>query len=332
MTTADSEETTSKQHGTGEEWEHARHLLRPVKPPHPNFVAAIRTLVKEWRADKPLNQNGAGFEARRFLMSRTVKATYYYATKSYCPELLKEPDLGSGEPYLNHYSAFDHAAILGYLCLFRIISKLSDREEWGYVQEPLYDALDLGAIIGNKIQNVGFGFGLLTRGMRYICFAPFLWNSKKEFQNYRRHLKKNDLDFDLEWEKRVWNCTTIELSTILLQQLGFNFGVSESYYLALSRAPSEASPYYSRFLNADIWMGSIMDSGEAPKSGLSPDFRLNSSEEEDLIRQIEKLHSGTERIEWLNKGKGSISPETTPELFDSTVSLPAGEDDPSETV
>lgn len=316
----------------GEEWDRARLLLKPLNQPHPNFVAAVRGLIKAWSDNKSLQQGGAAFEARRFLLSRTVKATYYYMCKAYRPELLNEPDLGSTEPFVTNFSAFDHAAILGYLCMFRAMCKLSDKEEWSFIQEPFYDAIDHGAMVGQAIPKMGIGFGLLVRGVRCLCFAPFLWNSKKEFQLYRRHLKKNEIAFDLNWERRVWGCTTVELASILLQLTGFNFGVSESYYLAVTGAPARISKYHDRFENAERWIAAIMETGTGPEVGLHADFTLKDGELSKLLDRIHQLTTTDARIEWLNKGKGSISPAITPELFSREVAGPADDEDPPGTV
>jgi hypothetical protein len=302
----------------GEEWEFARALLGSFRSPPANFVAVVRQMTKSGGDASLANPRiGPGFELRRFLKANTVQAHYFFAAKAYRPEILQQPNLGSYEPFVEGFSALDHSALLGMVCLFKSFLRRSDKDEWGYIQEPLYDALTVGAALGNALPGIGLGRGLLARGMRYLAFAPFLWSAKKGFQEYRRHLKKHDLAFDMEWEKRVWGCTTLEVSTLCLQVLGFNGGMSEDYYRgltprdALSEKPS--TPGENAFRAAHGWIEYLMD-GVALPANISGEFTRSAADAAQFRTEVASLAHAPNRIEWLNKGRGSLTPESAPEL------------------
>jgi hypothetical protein len=302
----------------GEEWEFARALVGSMRPPPANLVAVVRQMTKAGGAFDLANARvGPGFELRRFLKSNTVQSHYFFAAKAYRPEILQQPALDSYEPFIMGFTPMDHSALLALVCLFKSFLRRSDKDEWGYIQEPLYDALTVGAALGSAIPAIGLGRGLLTRGVRYLAFAPFLWSTKKGFQEYRRHLKKHDLAFDPVWEKKVWGCTTLEISTLCLQMLGFNSGVSEDYFRGLSPrdvlSEKPASQGEIAFRAAHGWMEYLMDGTDLP-ANISGEFARSAADAAQLRAAVADLAQEPNRVEWLNKGRGSLTHETAPEL------------------
>lgn len=311
-------------------WKAATELLQPFGPVAANFSEAIRLLVHHYengvRIIPPPGQN----HILRLMKNNTVKATYYFMTKQYQPHVLQEQAPLTIEHLFEAYSAIDHAAIITYCYLFRTLSRRIEKDEWDYVQTPLYEALAVGACAGLAVPEIGFGFGLLGRGLRYLAFAAFLRENRRAFKEYRQHLKSSDLPFDLDFEDRMWQCNNVQLSAIILERMGFNRKIAIQYLAAAERDTNiPADPLYGvPFRLAEAVIDSYMEKQEIPQAApawVGIEIDLPTELRGKLMTDLRKVISDKQRIEWLNKGGSSISPERTPEFF-SGVAAKAGLD------
>ena len=313
----------------GEGWKEAAKLLEPLRSAPSNFVVTVRTLWLQHQRGETSLSSGAVFELGRLLNAHTVKAAYYYFSKAYRPEILTAKPVLDADDFLNGYTAFEHAALISLVITFRNLLKRSDREEWSYIQGPLYESLEVGAQVGSTIPKIGLGFGLLSRGFRYLAFAPFLWNSKNAFKEYRRYLKSKDLPFDHSWEQKTWGCTNAQIAALLLQRVGFSTKITHGFFLAVSdRLYSPLDPVFGEpFQMAETWVDSIMEHGKAPSIPQKPDYCLPADEADALIGKVKNSLDAGEVVEWLNKGKANINKQSTPEFFDA-VPTPEPEPEP----
>ncbi len=301
-------------------WRAASELLHPFGPVAANFSEAIRLLIYHYEKGLEIIPPPGQNHVIRLMRNNTVKATYYFMTKQYRPDVLAAQSPLTVEHLFAAYSAIDHAAIIAYCYLFRNLSKKIEKDEWDYVQTPLYEALAVGACAGINVPEIGFGFGLLGRGLRYLAFAAFLRENRRAFKEYRQHLKAKDLPFDIEFEERVWQCNNVQVSAIILERMGFNRSIAEQY-LAAAERHGHTQPdklYGVRFRLAEAVIDSYMEKGEVPQAApgwVGAEVSLSTELRAKLMADLRAVMSEKQRIEWLNKGGSSISPETTPEFF-----------------
>jgi hypothetical protein len=301
-------------------WRAAMELLEPFGKVAANFAETIRVLVNHYEhgsGEMPLSGRNLVI---RLLKNNTIKAAYYFVAKSYRPQIIASKNPLTVKDLFEGFSAIEHAAILSLCYLFRNLSKRSDKVEWEYVQAPLYEALSIGSSMGQCVPEVGLAFGMLSRGLRYLAFAPFLVGNRRGFKEYRRHLTASDLPFDLRREHKIWECTNIQVAAVLLSYMGFNRTVVIQFVAAAERdlkvSPDEL--YGVRFRIAEAILDAYFETGEIPEhcpEWVGKKLPLSVDTRGSLLTSFRQVLSEDTRIEWLNKGSASINPDSTPEFF-----------------
>lgn len=325
MTDNDSQKTLEKSYNA-DSWASAAALIKPLGTVAGNFTSAVRTLMVHHESSSAELSAGSQNHMLRMLYNGTIRANYYFATKSYRPELFPTDKKIQQRDLLKMYSPFEHAALMSLCYLFRFLSKRSNKDEWEYVQAPLYEALEIGACIGLKVPEVGFAIGLLSRSMRYLGFGPLLISDTKAFQTYRRHLRQKDLPFDSSLELQHWGCTSIQVSALLLEAVGFNNIIAQQLVAANERSTSvEPDAKYGIPMRiAESLINSFVENGEI--CGTLPvwtgaSLTLSKEQSSDLMISLNKVVSNADRIEWLGKSSSSLNPQSTPHLYDPVSSI-----------
>jgi hypothetical protein len=302
-------------------WRAAAELLKPFGAAAANFAEAMRLLTAAHSAGEPLSPGGRN-HILRLLKNDTIKATYYFFAKQFRPELLSSKPQLIPQDFLNAFAPIDHAAILTLCYLFKNLSKKTDREEWEYVQTPLYEALAIGGQIGKSIPQVGLGLGLLTRGLRYLAFAPLMRENRKAFKDYRQHLKSKDIPFDSSFEQQVWQCTTTQVTGLMLEQMGYPRTTALQFIAAVERGktPAPDAIFGVPFRLAECLMEAYMEGHEIPTTTpawVGQEVALPAEVRGNLLISLKHASEESNRIDWLSKGAMDLSPINTPELFGS---------------
>jgi hypothetical protein len=301
-------------------WSAANELLLPFGTVASNFSESIRTLMAAHQRGEVKVSGIAAHHVERFLRTDSIKITYYHFSKQFKPELFQDKKHVQAVDFLDAYSPLEHAAVIAFCYLFKTLSKKIEKDEWDFVQTPLYEALCTGGGAGLCIPQIGLGLGLIGRGLRYLAYAPFLHENRKEFKQYRRHLKSIDQPFDAAFEQEVWQCTSIQIAGLLLERMGFSQAIALQYMAAAERSgsikPDEA--YGIPFRLAECLVEAYMEGQDIPTStpswvGLK--LELDTETRGNLLATLNKVFADQERIEWLNKTPSDISNELTPELF-----------------
>jgi len=301
-------------------WQAAEELLRPFGAVAANFSEAIRLLVHHYEVGSNRLPLSAENHIIRLLKNHTIKATYYYVTKEYRPEALTPGKLIDAQEFFEAYNPFEHAVLLAFCYLSRNLSRKTDKDDWAYVENPLYEALITGGIIGQGIPEIGLGFGLLCRGLRYLAFAPFLRENRRGFKEYRVHLKTKDLAYDLAYEEQMFQTNNVQIAAIILERMGFHHTLALDFVAAAmgnkDHTPTEA--YGIRFSLAEALINSYMENGEILEktpAWTGKEMGISVEKRGAIMSKLNRAMSAKDRNEWLNKGSTSISPDLTPELF-----------------
>jgi len=301
-------------------WQAAEELLRPFGAVAANFSEAIRLLVHHYEVGSSRLPLAAENHIIRLLKNSTIKATYYFLTKEHRPQVLTPGKLIDAKEFFEAYTPIEHAVILAYCYLSRNLSRKTDKDDWAYVENPLYEALTTGGIIGQGIPEIGLAFGLLSRGLRYLAFAPFLRENRRGFKDYRIHLKSKDLAFDIAYEENTFQTNNIQIAAIVLERIGFNHSMALEYVAAATgnkdHTPSQL--YGIPFSMAEALIDSYMETGEILERSpawTGSEMVVSVEARGAIMTNLNKAISTKERNEWLSKGSSSINPEQTPELF-----------------
>ena len=301
-------------------WKVASDLFKPFGSTAANFAEAIRLLTAAHESGTTTLSLGAQHHIIRLLKNNTMKATYFFFAKQFRPSVVEDTSLITDRDLLKAFTPFEHAAIISLCYLFKTLSRKIDKEEWEYVQTPLYEALAIGASVGQQINDVGLGMGLLSRGIRYLALAPLLRENRRAFKEYRQHLKAEDLAFDTTMEEKLWQCSSIQIAAILLEHIGFhrNFCLQ---YIATATQDTSVTPdetYGMPMRIAEALLDAYMENNEIPTSlpaWVGKQIDLSAEVRGNLVASLSKALADKNRIEWLNKGSSSIDPISTPQLF-----------------
>jgi hypothetical protein len=136
-------------------WHAAEELLRPFGAVAANFSEAIRLLVHHYEVGSSRLPLAAEHHVIRLLKNSTIKATYYFVTKEHRPQVLSPGKLIDAKEFFEAYTPIEHAVILAYCYLSRNLSRKTDKDDWAYVENPLYEALTIGGIIGQGVPEIG---------------------------------------------------------------------------------------------------------------------------------------------------------------------------------
>jgi len=169
---------------------------------------------------------------------------------------------------------------------------------------------------------------LLTRGLRYLAFAHLMRENRKAFKEYRQHLTSRDLPFDSTFEQQVWQCTTVQITGLMLEQMGYPRAAALQFVSAVerSKAPAPDSSFGVPFRLAECLMDAYMEGHEIPTSTpawVGQEIELPAEVRGNLIASLKYASEEKNRIEWLNKTSIDLSPAETPELFVSENSAPS---------
>lgn len=301
-------------------WKAASDLIKPFGQVAANFSEAIRMLVSCHMNSTGATAIGGQNHVVRLIKNDTVKATYYYFAKQFSPDLFQSKPHLSEKDFWNAYQPIDHAAILTFCYLFKTLSRKTEKDEWEYVQVPLYEALAIGGCVGQSIKEIGLGIGLLARGMRYLSFAAFMRENRKGFKEYRQHLKANDVPFDTAYEEEIWQCSSTQIAGLFLERMGYPRIVGLQFVAAAERSTSvEAEALFGvPFRLAGCLVDAYMEGHEIPTSTpgwVGKQIDLPAEVRGNLIAALNKVIEDKNRVEWLNKGSSNIDAASTPELF-----------------
>jgi len=301
-------------------WKAASELIRPFGQVAANFSEAVRMLVSAHISAEGAASLGGQNHVIRLIKNDTVKATYYYFAKQFSPALFTLKPYITEKDFWSAYQPIDHAAILTFCYLFKNLSRKIEKDEWEYVQVPLYEALAIGGCVGQSIKEIGLGIGLLARGLRYLSFAAFMRENRKGFKEYRQHLKANDIPFDTAYEEKVWQCSSTQIAGLFLERMGYPRTVGLQFVAAAERASFEEADalFGVPFRLAGCLVDAYMEGHEIPTStpawvGKKVDFPAEIRG--NLLAALNKVIEDKNRVDWLNKSSSHIDATKTPELF-----------------
>lgn len=247
-----------------ESWEIAKRFVALFGSVPISFTVAVRTLMKDYQRDKQYSDISK-FLATRLLRGPTFSSCMARAAAAWQNEFDQE-ELPT-ERYLEIFTPYDLAALIGYLYLLKRSRKLCKSDEVGFIVNQVVKNQYACMQIGNAIPNIGLGTAVIVGGMHQMAFASFLSHDEKGFVDYRRHLQATQQIFDLDYEISRWGCTSTQVSSLLLQTFGFGLGIANAFIAAFSKSASLDNQPNRIALGMKVcwvWMDSLLKSGGVP--------------------------------------------------------------------
>lgn len=287
------------------------------------FTTAIRALKRlEALGNVPKQEaDNQIMEACSFLInvSPSLKSVFYHAALDLHPEVL-EKELNV-KNLLLAFTPCEIANILAITYLYRRVRKKCDPKEWTILTGKLHAHMEIGGIIGETINHIGTGNGVLIGAMRYISLVMFSFKDLKKYQEYRRRTADGDSLFDLAEETRRWGCNHMQVASILVQNAGL--GLVPSMGLGIESIPPGA-----RALGPDVeeqllcWHATIVWTEAFHRTGAPPTTQseedvmfLPEDEAVEMKRRIWSIIRDGSTFDWIAKSKADL-PEDVAEALD----------------
>lgn len=288
--------------------------------PPSSFTTLIRGLLQ----DRERNSNTISFHQEqamvRFLRGESMKAPFYFILKTFKHEIL------SGKPIplkeiVHAFEPMELAVYLGFLYTYRRLqSRIKNETEWDFLKEVIIPYSEVSTRVGYAIPAIGPGPGLIGGGIRFMAFTPFLIHDEKGYVEYRRHLKKQEILSDHEYELSRWGCTHCHIVTHLLIAMGFDkeTAITIGEGLLLKNLPEQPdSSLQSAMKIAEVWTSALLKTGQPPDIRHSGNFYPVEDELKKLLDGVSKTRHSSSQYYWMEKKKSDINEEIAPEIFET---------------
>jgi hypothetical protein len=208
-------------------WKAAKELIKYLGDISTLYFDAIRAINQHKEIinqHKPTSEWPTSLQPCLFVfkVSPTLKAVLYFAAKElYSDEILifEKPTLFD---LLTLFTADEISTILATTFVYRRVQKHIDPGEWGRLVSKIHMHMKIGAIVGDSLEEVGRGNGILINGIAVLSHALFAAHDLKTFQNVRRDLDRKSEMFDTKREEKEWGCNHLQVAALIAQKLGFN--------------------------------------------------------------------------------------------------------------
>ncbi len=318
MSESKTGEISELQINSPESWENAKAYAAIMGAVPASFSATIRMLVighlkneDSWKAR---------FQVIRLLNGPTMKSIFYHAAKTFrSKELEQNPKMGVRE-LVQLFKPLDLAGLLAVIYLYRRSHKIiSKKESFAELSAQLCAEADIGGHLGDAIPSIGFGTGLLIGSIRYLALAPFINHDEDGYNRYLRHLKRQEgASLDLIYEASRWNCTSLQVASILLQSTGFGVEVAQGVVngldprLTIHDVPDKDQ---YRVKITKVWIDSLKTTGEQPNLKMRGEFYPLKDALDLLQAQSSEIRSSGSKYSWLTRGKDDLKEEDYPHLY-----------------
>lgn len=301
---------------TAESWSAAKETALTLGPPPSTFYTCVRFL----RNDTEQNDGRISPVTKacllRLLNSPSLQAPLYYAAITYRPNKLPSNTTLSLDTLIQVFRADEIANIISLLYVSRSLRRDCDAEEWKHWCSTVHPLADLGGFFGEMVPPVGMATGILAGCGRFLGSAMFLKVDKARYIKYRRNCKTKKLFYDLNEEMKLWGCTHVQISSVLLQSMGL--GVEFPYALARALLPQtnkdELPSHIQAIKTASLWAESLSSTGKPPDIVHRAEFHPSESDLDRIVSIAQEIRDKGSKYEWLSKGKGDLGEGKTPSI------------------
>jgi hypothetical protein len=278
------------------------------------FSLAIRNLVLDHSRGSGISPS-TEFQLNRLLKAPTLLSSLFYAVKTFYPSCFEYYNKIRPLELAKQFDPLSLAALLGHIYLFRRCKRICNKDEWKHISEPLQRNLEITGKLAQNSKPVGLSTALVS-AFTWYAFAMLSAKSTAAFTEYRRYLKKKDIDVDTDYELRSFGCTSAQIASSILLNFGFGVKLVSDYQYAMNITQNKLPVNFTKypFLLIRLWMGNLqskIEQGQLPGQefvALSDDLR------KQLILDISACFKAGALYSWLEKGKDSLDAEVMAQL------------------
>lgn len=294
-----------------ESWEYARGYANLMGQVPSSFSSVIRGLVQAHNNGEREISGNTKYFLLRLLRSKSLLSPLYFARKAWEPDLEERAPGNMAEEVLSTFPPLTVAYMLALVYLTKRCRAICNSEEWPFLTSQICENGNIGYVMGSAIPAIGPAVGLMEGTIRYIGLATFLRHDMKGFREYRREVKRNHGQWDDSYEFKVWGCNSFQVSSVILQIMGFGIAVANAYVKAFSviteHGTDDEKALAKRFKMAGIWREVLATGSMEPNVALPAKFYPERQALERASDIIGSLQADESSGMWLEKGKGELA-------------------------
>ena len=284
------------------------------------FSTAIKELMIDDNQALSALSERSEFQVGRVLRGPTALSLMYWASKTFCPEKMPSGWIYSSLQIARFYPPSTLAAILAYTYLVKRVKRIVNPDEWQFISEPLQKNLEICALLGWELPDVGSTYALIGGGMLSLAYACYSAHDHKGYAEYRRFLRMKKLLQNSEYEIKTWGCTSIEIASQIILQSGF--GVPLAHLFAegfrgpepTQNSPRAKNPFYMvRCWLQELTIKNSSENENKSLNGENPEITNDFTS--DLIEKITLIQRSGSLHNWLEKNAQDIRPEKSSDLL-----------------
>ena len=310
-----------------EAWARAGRIVALYGSVPAQLTSVIRLLLADHRDGRKDWSPTSLSAATRLFRGPSLCSALYFSCQAFRREKLETLDRVSASELVQLYTPLDLVSIIAMIFMFRRARKVCPKDEFSTLSDDMILRSEMGFYVGEAIPEIGAALGMLRGGIRSFAFAAMATQNVKLFKNYRRQLRADNREFDADFEKQEWGCTSAEVAAVLLQTVGLGVPLPSSIDRSLARPIdqlSESEPDLYRASLAALWVDCLLTSGEEPKITHRGEYYPFQEAKRKLLENAAALRARGAAQSWLLRGKDDISAATTPALMEG-LELPSTE-------
>lgn len=303
---------------TAKSWENAQAYAALLGNVPSSFSSTVRTLVNEHDKNNRELSYQVASRCERLLKGPKTRSMFYFGSLTFRESTLRGRDEVTLRDLVLLYEAFDIASMIAMIYLYRRVRHLCKEDAgWDELSNKLQKFGELGGYVGNAIPAIGLGTGMLIGSIRYIALATLLHHDNNGFNMYMKHLDSAGGEADFDFELKRWNCSSLQIASVIMQSIGYGVDIPKGIVFGLDPAVEieniiEDAPY--RIKIAEVWMHSLIDSGEQPSIPMRGNYYPLKEDYEDLKRLSSQVISSGPRFNWLEVDEDDVENATNPFL------------------
>lgn len=196
------------------------------------------------------------------------------------------------------------AVILGLLIGYRRLKRTAPGAFVDDYPNALHQRAEIGFHLGREIPELGSAAGMLLGGIRDLALGLIRAAKAQEFGAYRRHIDREQIPFDLEYEIDEWGFSHPQVMALVTQILGFGHPPAIAFFIGLAplRINSSTDLWASRFRTVASWIEDLYGE-DSPRNSVSlRGFTITDSDLQKLGQLVVNSMKSRSSALWLEGG------------------------------
>lgn len=304
----DSEQSGSGPSDFGESWDRAAQFAEPLGRVHTLFQGSIRALAGIQKLPAGEQKKATDlFPFLTLIRSQRMQAIVYAAALSFGLGSREDLCNDTAPQLLDRFRPEELQVVVALSYLHYKISKKVTEKVWVPIRRDALLQLQIGAIVGDVIPEIGRARAVFVGGARPLAAALLSLEDERSYVRYRTHLNKNELLYDIRFEEEIWNCNHLQILAVLFQKLGFGIESAKAFLEDGDEASVRALPEEARPWNAAMrWIEALLEDDSTPDLLPGDEYRASAEQQKQITSRVTEVEFNPDEQAWFEASKESL--------------------------